>query len=180
MANQFTINLRWTPERDAVLRKMVAEGHSGTKIGAHMGVSRNAVIGRVHRLGLRLGLNKGKRRPTTMRPTSKTLPKPKNFVRSPAKRDVALDEAAALRRLAFQMEAALPPVIEEAAPVPLMVPLVELENSACHWPYGDPKREDFGYCGHPKARGSYCEYHAGKLFAKPVIKFRPMPIREAA
>ena len=59
----------WTPELDAELRRLWAEGHSGTAIGDAIGMTKNAVIGRAHRL-------KCERRPSPIGRTRATPPPP--------------------------------------------------------------------------------------------------------
>jgi GcrA cell cycle regulator len=45
----------WDEERDTILRRLASEGLSGTKIGAEMGISKGAVIGRANRIGVKVG-----------------------------------------------------------------------------------------------------------------------------
>jgi GcrA cell cycle regulator len=60
----------------------------------------------------------------------------------------------------------VPSVVEELdMPAPLRVPLLDLKESMCRWPIGDPQDDDFHFCGHAKASGiSYCEHHARVAF----------------
>lgn len=46
-------SVTWTPEKDDMLRSMLADGYSSSLIANELGFTRNAVIGRKHRLGLR-------------------------------------------------------------------------------------------------------------------------------
>lgn len=56
----------------------------------------------------------------------------------------------------------------QPAPVPLMLALTELNSKTCRFPYGDPKQEGFGFCGHQTRSGSpFCEFHHGVSFIKP-------------
>ena len=77
------------------------------------------------------------------------------------------------------------PIVERRAPAPegpwsepielqsLRVPLLELTDSMCRWPSGDPKGSDFGFCGHRKHRGlPYCEYHARRAYQPPTERRR--------
>ena len=45
-------HMAWNTETDELIKKLWADGRSASQIGAEIGVSRNAIIGRVHRLGL--------------------------------------------------------------------------------------------------------------------------------
>lgn len=61
---------------------------------------------------------------------------------------------------------------------PLMLKLMDLPASACHFPFGTPKREDFGYCGHPVMLGQpdartarpYCEGHMRLMYAGASVR----------
>jgi GcrA cell cycle regulator len=52
-------------------------------------------------------------------------------------------------------------------PMSLRVTIVELKESMCRWPLGDPATAEFRYCGSPTASGPYCAYH-GRLAYQPV------------
>jgi GcrA cell cycle regulator len=49
-------------------------------------------------------------------------------------------------------------------PMSLRVTIVELKESMCRWPLGDPANSEFRYCGSPTASGPYCAYHAGLAY----------------
>jgi GcrA cell cycle regulator len=49
----------------------------------------------------------------------------------------------------------------------LRVTIVELRETMCKWPLGDPSSSEFRYCGSPSHTGTpYCQYH-GKLAYQP-------------
>ena len=76
--------MSWTPERVAILKKMWSEGQSASQIAGELGeVTRNAVIGKVHRLGLSNRGNTAKKEPQL----SETIEKPKNKKDSNGYRD---------------------------------------------------------------------------------------------
>lgn len=56
--------------------------------------------------------------------------------------------------------------LPELGPAPAEIVTVQILNSlTCHWPVGDPKREDFHFCGRPKPeRGPYCGHHAALAY----------------
>jgi len=136
----------WTEERVALLKKLWLEGLSASQIAKQLGgVTRNAVIGKVHRLGL-----SGRATPSQPpRPAFKT-PRPPRPAPSLAPRRIA----------------SAPPA---GAPEPPPVYYVEEPGSAtvltlgahmCKWPIGDPSSENFTFCGRRIGEGSYCAEHA--------------------
>ena len=49
---------------------------------------------------------------------------------------------------------------------PLHIPMAALTKNSCTWPFGQPKDEDFNYCGLPIERGSFCAEHAALVYRK--------------
>ncbi|MEW5963664.1 MAG: GcrA family cell cycle regulator [Pseudomonadota bacterium] len=156
----------WTDERVELLKKLWGEGLSASQIAGRLGsVSRNAVIGKVHRLGL-------SGRATTSRMKSHR-PRVRAAVQAAAKRAPKSRFATignpALRAL-YQPDAEpFQPAAEE-----LDIPLAErktiqtLTECSCRWPIGDPQMADFHFCGKPKVAGlPYCEFHARRAFQPP-------------
>lgn len=148
--------MSWTDERVELLRKLWTEGLSASQIAGELGgVTRNAVIGKVHRLGLSgrakaqgsLGSAVRQKRPAA-RPAS--FPKPaKNGSRSGA---VALQASPSQGRSAA--------IADIPKPDLLMLDLLKLSETTCKWPSGDPQEDSFGFCGNPSREGApYCEYH---------------------
>lgn len=106
-------------------------GLSAARIAERLGFSRNAVLGKAHRLGLCKP-----RAPRAARPPRR--PRPMRQAR-PARR-----------------ASPPPPPLDE---VPPLVPRLEaLAARACHWPIGDPQAEGFGFCGRGASR-TYCDLH---------------------
>jgi len=159
--------MAWTDERVEQLKKLWSEGLSASQIASRLGeVTRNAVIGKVHRLGLA-------GRATVSRPKSMRPRKAASDIARPGKRN---------RLLRFQSggsrEAFAPFGGEGAAPEPyirtfeeLVIPLEErasilsLKETSCRWPIGDPQHDDFHFCGKGKLDGlPYCEFHARRAF----------------
>ena len=142
--------MSWTDERVERLKTLWSEGLSASQIAAELGaVTRNAVIGKVHRLGL-----SGRAAPSKpARPTFKA-PRPARPAAAPA----------APRRVAEQT------VPVAAAPSPSPVRYVEeapgtatvltLGAHMCKWPIGDPSSDSFTFCGRRQDDGPYCMEHA--------------------
>lgn len=136
----------WNDERVATLRKLWAEGLSASQIAKQLGgVTRNAVIGKVHRLGLA-------GRATPSRPA-------KRPVRTARPRLVG--PSAPRLRPASSMPAHTAPELE-----PLRfengatASVLTLNESMCKYPIGDPSEPGFAFCGRSASCGPYCQDHA--------------------
>lgn len=162
----------WTEERVELLKKLWAEGFSASQIASRLGeVSRNAVIGKVHRLGLA-------GRATTCQPRSV---RPRNRISHlpirPTRVQYRTRGSGALKVMFIPMEqparalALVPTFIEETnIPAALRIDLLDLKECMCRWPVGDPKGENFHFCGRQKSDGvSYCEHHT-RLAFRPVSR----------
>ncbi len=153
--------MAWTDDRVDILKKLWAEGLSASQIANQLGgVTRNAVIGKVHRLGL-------SGRTTTSR-TKAARPRRRTANRSPGRSSRPI--------LRTQGNAALkayyaPDAEEELKPSPLyieelVIPISErasilsLKEDTCRWPIGDPGDEEFHFCGRHSEQGvPYCPHH---------------------
>jgi GcrA cell cycle regulator len=155
----------WTEERVAELKKLWAEGHSASQIAKKLGsVTRNAVIGKVHRLGL-------SGRATPSRPVKRPprLARPKPQVQTT--RPVAAAPRPAAGSLALREPVAQAPVEADASIEPKrlpngdMVTVMTVKDSMCKWPIGDPADATFGFCGRGSDGSSpYCAEHARVAF----------------
>jgi GcrA cell cycle regulator len=150
----------WTDERVELLRKLWSDGLSASQIAAQLGsVSRNAVIGKVHRLKL-----SGRGRTTSAAPRAKkAAPAAQGRVTKTVTRVVAATSGA--NALKVQFEAA--PVMRHRPSENVVVPiqrklmLIQLTERTCKWPNGDPLSEEFNFCGADSGEnGPYCTYHA--------------------
>ena len=144
----------WTDERVDVLKKLWLDGLSASQIAKQLGgVTRNAVIGKVHRLGL-----SGRAAPSQPARPAFKAPRPA--------RPVTTATPSAPRRVAEPV--AQTPAA--AAPLPTPVMRIEEPGSAtvltlgahmCKWPIGDPSSEGFTFCGRRSSEGApYCVEHA--------------------
>ncbi len=143
----------WTEERVETLKKLWLDGLSASQIAKQLGgVTRNAVIGKVHRLGL-----SGRAAPSQ--------PARQVFKAARPARPVAASQPAARRPA---VAAASPETTQVPAPRP--VTYVEAPGTAtvltlgahmCKWPIGDPSTDDFTFCGRRSGGdGPYCNDHA--------------------
>jgi len=170
--------MSWTDERVETLQKLWAEGLSASQIAAQLGgVSRNAVIGKVHRMKL-----SGRGRTTAAPARQKKV---SNGATMTAKATPARSTSTVTRTvtvgataLQAQFEAApiatqyIRPVEDVVVPISRHLRLVELSERTCKWPNGDPLSEDFHFCGNDAAEtGPYCKYHA-KIAFQPASERR--------
>jgi len=133
----------WTDERVELLKKLWLDGLSASQIAKQLGgVTRNAVIGKVHRLGL-----SGRAAPS--QPARPAFKAPR------APRPVA---APAPRRVEAQAQPAPAPVYYPEEPGSATV--LTLGAHMCKWPIGDPSTDNFTFCGRRAGDGPYCTEHA--------------------
>lgn len=166
---QFTM---WTEERIERLKTLWADGLSASQIAARLGgITRNAVIGKVHRLGLAGRATTSRRyAPRLRRRTAPDARKrvvvtallptsPRTTLRACG--NLALKPALAHSEANPETQAVVPSPVEELnMPAAMRVGLLDLTDSMCRWPIGAPQDEHFHFCGYQKGvSGSYCEHH---------------------
>jgi GcrA cell cycle regulator len=147
----------WTTERVETLKNHFQAGLSCRQIAADIGVSRNAVIGKLSRLGLTRGKTIGE-------PRAKRQPKERGAT------------ARSVPRLQYQMLQAV--YEDDLAPADAPVvsehrcSLFELSKERCRWPISTPGAEDFCFCGNPPLNGQpYCMGHT-RLAYRPASRQR--------
>jgi GcrA cell cycle regulator len=162
--------MNWTDERVGLLRKLWSEGLSASQIAAQLGgVSRNAVIGKVHRLKLS-GRGRTSAAPARQKKASQGASVSKSVSRAASTtRHVATSIGATALQVQFDAEPVtrtyLRPVEDVVVPISRHLKLVELTERTCKWPNGDPLSEDFHFCGNDAAEtGPYCTYHSRVAF----------------
>ena len=179
--------MAWTDERVEVLKKMWGEGKSASQIAKELGgVTRNAVIGKVHRLGL-----------SNRASTSKAAPKKKTAAKKETKAAAAPKTKSAENAIVPPKATNIPPrkpIIKAGQPLPPQpsaneiseealakaasvqkmakkLKLMELTEKTCKWPVGDPATGEFWFCGLDTESGKpYCEAHNA-------VAFQPMSAR---
>ena len=154
--------MAWTEERVELLKKLWADGLSASQIAARLGgVTRNAVIGKVHRLGL-------SGRATTTRVKTATRPRArKRTPQAPRAPRGLFGSAGSLALNGLQAYEPEQHYEEEPDPIPELhvvssekVTILNLTEHTCKWPIGDPSDENFRFCGCKSQTGSpYCEHH---------------------
>lgn len=178
--------MNWTDERVEKLKRLWAEGLSASQIATQLGgVSRNAVIGKVHRLCLpgrvKAGGNTASSRTATKRPAPAQRPAaattfPARPAAPAARPTTAHAMGATAVKAEVEMESAQPrilvPTSNVVVPLAKRLALTELTERTCKWPMGDPLKDDFHFCGAESPDNSpYCKYH-GRLAYQPVTERR--------
>jgi GcrA cell cycle regulator len=177
--------MSWTDERVESLKTMWIEGKSASQIAKALGgVTRNAVIGKVHRLGLSnraaspkpaVKESPGAAAEQQVKADAPAQPKPEPAPKPQAKE--------APKRPAVQPNTPQPPQqvsevseearrnLEEVEKKARKLDLLQLTERTCKWPIGDPATNDFYFCGLPSQPGKpYCDAHVA-------VAFQPMSSR---
>jgi GcrA cell cycle regulator len=134
----------WSEERVELMKQLRAAGRSAGQIAAQLGyVTRNAVIGKLHRLGIPSRIVEGRNRPAV----------PRMDLKRDRKRDVGLGKK-------------FPPV--SAATYDQAVTFEDLKQHQCRWPLDGPHGRRS--CGSPVHDGTpvpYCDEHFRRAYLKP-------------
>lgn len=184
--------MSWTDERVELLKAMWAEGKSASQIAKELGgVTRNAVIGKVHRLGLSNRGPNGERIEEGEVAAAEVAPPPQE-PEAPAEaaqaeallrpREAAAPPPARPKPVVSANGQPMPPTGSEISPEALAnlaevakkarrLTLMQLTERTCKWPIGDPATDDFWFCGLSCVPGKpYCETHVA-------VAFQPMSAR---
>jgi len=147
--------MAWTDDRVEELKKLWADGLSASQIAKQLGgVTRNAVIGKVHRLGL-----SGRATPSrpARRPSKPSRPRTTTPTSTPVR----------TARTAPSVAPATPqaPVEPKVLPSGELATVLTLKESMCKWPLGDPSQASFRFCGrNTDSSNAYCEAHANMAY----------------
>lgn len=162
--------ISWTDDRVEQLKKLWESGLSASQIAAELGnITRNAVIGKVHRLGLS-GRAKS---PSSAAPRQRKVRPAQNMMR--ISRPVSRGNTALAH--VFEVEAEPDPIaFDNVVPMSQRRTLLELTEDTCHWPIGDPSSTEFFFCG-GKAVASlpYCAHHSRVAYQPASERRRQQP-----
>ena len=136
----------WTEERIELLQRLWGQGYSASQIASQLqGVTRNAVIGKLHRLNKRSEAKAARAR-------TGAFPAPVVARRRPA------PEARRITPPDWAFRPHGRPILVEE---PGLATCSTLSAHMCRWPIGDPDLSDFTFCGQPQAGARpYCETHS--------------------
>lgn len=167
--------MNWTDERVEMLKRLWAEGLSASQVAAQLGgVSRNAVIGKVHRLKLS---SRGRATASPARQKKAASPGGGGGARRQRNsRPVTASIGATALKVQFEQDVVayrhLRPIEDIVVPISRNLALVELTEQTCKWPNGDPLSENFSFCGNEAGDSSpYCTYHS-RLAYQPASERR--------
>jgi GcrA cell cycle regulator len=159
----------WDTERVEALKRCFSDGMTCSQIAREIGVTRNAVIGKMNRLGLTRPRDVAAKQRERWHAVQVARPKVSRALRR-KRSNVDI----------FSQHAMLKEVFGEAQPRPEDVPirngrgctLLELSPAQCRWPINTPGAEDFCYCGNDPVKGlPYCLGHA-RIAYRPVGRAR--------
>ncbi|WP_038035554.1 GcrA family cell cycle regulator [Thermopetrobacter sp. TC1] len=165
-------NNTWTEDRVVLLKKLWMEGLSASEIAKELGnnISRNAVIGKVHRLGLpaRAPARRGNSTARTAGQMPKAGTQRQKAAARAATAPAARSNVVPKEEIEEMLQAATNTLTANAQETTVteitrgrISDIMELNRHTCRWPFGDPGEEDFTYCGARVSEGlPYCEHHA--------------------
>ncbi|WP_455480827.1 GcrA family cell cycle regulator [Bartonella sp. B12(2025)] len=170
--------MSWTCERVELLKKFWSEGLSASQIAAQLGgVSRNAVIGKVHRLKLpgrgktAQGVSRAQKIPAS--PSSSRMRRTTSTVLPTNAASCSVEETAVNPKFVEDVtETNMPEKSNVVVPISRQLNLLQLSENTCRWPVGDPLSSDFHFCGADSGEnGPYCAFHA-KIAFQPISERR--------
>ncbi|OYX58029.1 MAG: hypothetical protein B7Y86_03170 [Brevundimonas subvibrioides] len=140
----------WTEDRISRMKSLWLEGQTADQIARDLanGISRSAVLGKVHRMGLSAGRSgRPPKRPVVSRDTPQHAP---------------------ARSITVQTIDTAPEVATEHG----LATVLSVRRCECRWPFGEPGAADFSLCGQPIARGAFCASHASVAYRPTPENFR--------
>ena len=181
--------MAWTDDMIEKLKKMWDEGLTTGEIGKRLNVSKNSIVGKVHRLGLSgrpspikkkdqaSETPKPEKKPATLKATKEkakpAAPVSKTVTEKPKKEEKPVAKEEVVAKVDDVDLKFIPAPIKEKTPSKAgqNVSLIELDNHTCRWPIGDPKDENFHFCGKKVRIGqTYCDEHSAIAYVKPSKK----------
>ncbi len=158
----------WNEEAVEELKRMWDRGMTTGQIAKALNVTKNSIIGKVHRLCLTARPSPIKKTETAEENNNKEKCKPVKQTQKQVK-----EKEIPARKEKELMKQPAPSVAEKPTATEVAhIPLVKLDNHTCRWPLGDPRDEDFCFCGKKIKTGqTYCEEHAAVAYVKPGKKF---------
>lgn len=139
--------MEWTEDRIETLRRLWGQGMSASQIADILGgVTRNAVIGKLHRL------DRPERIKAPAKPVTAKVARAPRPARLQAARPASMLVETDAPRATFRAEE------------PGSATFLNLEAHMCRWPIGDPCGDDFSFCGGAIVHGPYCASHSALAY----------------
>jgi len=160
----------WTDEMVDELKKLWQKGMTTSEIAKLLGVSKNSVVGKVHRIGLSARPSPIKTKPDEAEEVAAPSVKKKcRKAVSPAEKTVE-KEADSSDLSADVKEECVPSencAVKTNTASSSITKLTDLDSHTCRWPIGDPKDENFHFCGNKVKTGqTYCDEHAAIAYVR--------------
>ena len=158
--------MAWTTDMIDNLKKLWKKGLTTNEIAKELGVSKNSIVGKVHRLNLTSRPSPIKKKDDEFDTAVVSTSEEPEVEKKPAKSaKKAQKEPEIIQQVDIQ-------TIEITAPVAPKnkrgIKLSELDSHTCRWPIGDPKDDGFCFCGAKVRTGqTYCDEHAAIAYVKP-------------
>jgi GcrA cell cycle regulator len=160
----------WTAERLELLSKLRSEGLSASQIAAELGVTRSAVLGKCHRLGL---ARKASTKVSSPRSQQASRPLDPPATAEPAMEPGPKPLTNTARHQPAEQPRELSRPVEAGSLGPKGLTIMELREGTCRWPLGDPTTPEFRYCGGGAVLGlPYCAHHAQIAYQPSVERKR--------
>ena len=157
--------MEWTEQRIEMLRRLWGQGQTASQIAVALGgVTRNAVIGKAHRLGL-TGRPSPIKRDASGTATPKRRPVPRRAMAPQPKPMMPLQRAIPAQQDSGTI--ASPPPAPREQPRNYPPARAHGGTKSCSWPMGDPKQPGFHFCGEPSEPGRpYCANHCHQAYQR--------------
>jgi GcrA cell cycle regulator len=153
-------DFNWTDDTIGRLRALWAEGHSTAEIGRRLGASKNAVVGKSHRLRLPA-------RPSPIRRDGvRHAPRPRRL-RGPTLPNLQALYNASHIGISQDQAPTRPPANPDPPAITAAVRAAPLGKQPCCWPIGEPGTASFRFCDRPNEAGKpYCPDHCAIAYPK--------------
>ena len=160
--------MAWTEEMVDDLRRMWTEGKTANEIAKILNVSKNSIVGKVHRLCLTA-------RPSPIKKKSDKPenPAPEKNQQTMAQESVKQPKKDVVKPVQTETKPEAPEIKETVKEKNKNgnVKLVDLDSHTCRWPIGDPRDDDFCFCGKKVRAGqTYCDEHSQVAYVKANVK----------
>ncbi|MBN2676368.1 MAG: global cell cycle regulator GcrA-like protein [Alphaproteobacteria bacterium] len=142
----------WTSTSISKLKNLWEKGLSTSEIGVKLGLSKNAIVGKAHRLGLKSRASATK--------------KIKRKIQKPVRKEIlATPEKLQTVSPADISEKKVTPPASKKKKNGKIISILDLKPDMCRWPMGDPRSEDFSFCGEKTfGKKPYCLKHCSEAY----------------